>query len=145
MERKQYYPVTIIHDSPRVAAYVEKDNELNQQNSLDVLEEEREQALARSAIYQQDLCRYHSRRVKTRSFQEGDLVLRLVQTQVGKHKLSPPWEGPFIISRKLHNGSYYLVDAREHSTTTNDTDHSTNTPKERNRPWNIAQLRPYYT
>ena len=106
------------------------------------MEEEREQALKRSAIYQQDLRRYHSRRVKTRSFQEGDLVLRLVQSQVGMHKLSPPWEGPFIISRKLHNGSYYLVDAREHSTTTNNTDHSTNTLEERNRPWNVAQLRP---
>ena len=110
-----------------------------------MLEEVREQALERSTIYQQDLRRYHSRRVKTRSFQEGDLVLWLVQSQVGKHKLTPPWEGPFIISQKLHNGSYYLVNARERSTTTNDTDHSTNTLEERNRPWNIAQLRPYFT
>ena len=138
-------PSDIIHDSPRVAAYVEKNNELTRQDSLDVLEEEREQALKRSAIYQQDLRRYHSRRVKTRSFQEGDLVLRLVQSQVVMHKLSPPWEGPFIISRKLHNGSYYLVNARERSTTTNNTDHSTNTLEERNRPWNVAQLRPYFT
>ena len=128
-----------------MAAYVEEDNELTRQNSLDTLEEVREQALQRSAIYQQDMRRYHSRRVKTRSFQEGDLVLRLVQSQVGKHKLSPPWEGPFIISRQLHNSSYYLVDARERSTTINDTDHSTNTLEERNRPWNIAQLRPYFT
>ena len=29
------------------------------------------------------------------------------------HKLSPPWEGPFIISRVLGNDSYYLVDARK--------------------------------
>ena len=71
-------PSNIIHDSPRVAAYVEAENELTRQDSLDMLEEEREQALERSAIYQQDLRRYHNRRVKTRSFQEGDLVLRLV-------------------------------------------------------------------
>ena len=138
-------PSDIIHDSPRVAAYVEEENELTRQDSLDMLEEVREQALERSAIYQQDLRRYHSRRVKTRSFQEGDLVLRLVQSQAGMHKLSPPWEGPSIISWKLHNKSYYLVDAREHSETANNTDHSTNTLEERNRPWNIAQLRPYFT
>ena len=138
-------PNDIIHDSPRVAAYVEAENELTRKNSLDMLEEEREQALERSPIYQQNRRRYHSRRVKTWSFQEGDLVLRLVQSQVGKHKLSPPWEDPFIISRKLQNGSYYLVDAREQSTTTNDMDHSTNTLEEQNRPWNIAQLRPYFT
>ena len=126
-------------------AYVEAENELTQQDSLDALEEVREQALERSAIYQQNLRRYHSRRVRTRSFQEGDLVLRLVQSQVVMHKLSPPWEGPFIVSRNLHNGSYYLVDAREHSEISNSIDHSTNTLEERQRPWNIAQLRPYYT
>ena len=24
------------------------------------------------------------------------------------HKLSPPWEGPFVVSKNLYNGSYYL-------------------------------------
>ena len=46
-------------------------------------------AAARSAIYQQDLRRYHSRRVRTRTFQEGDLVLRLIQDQTDMHKLIP--------------------------------------------------------
>jgi hypothetical protein len=138
-------PSDIIHDSPRVAAYVETENEKTRQDSVDLLEENREQALERSAIYQQDLRRYHSRRVKTRTFQEGDLVLRWVQSKEGMHKLSPPWEGPFIISKKLNNGSYYLVDAREKSETVNDSTHSTFSMEERERPWNIAQLRPYYT
>ena len=138
-------PSDIIHDSPRVVAYVEVENEKTRQDVVDMLEEHREQALERSAIYQQDLRRYHSCRVKTRVFQEGDLVLRLVQSKEGKHKLSPPWEGPFIISRNLHNGSYYLVDAREESDYVNDTAHSTVSMQERERPWNVAQLRPYYT
>ena len=30
------------------------------------------------------------------------------------HKLSPPWEGPFVVSKNLHNGSYYLIDIRDH-------------------------------
>ena len=74
-------PSDIRHDSPRVAAYVETDNEVARQDALDALDEARELAAARSAIYQQDLRRYHSRRVKTRTFQEGDLVLRLIQDQ----------------------------------------------------------------
>ena len=106
-------PSDIIHDSPRVAAYVEVENEQTRQDAVDLLEEERERVLERSAIYQQDLRRYHARRVRTRTFQEGDLVLRWTQPKAGMHKLTPPWEGPFIVSKKLHNGSYYLVDVRE--------------------------------
>ena len=78
---------------------------------MDLLEEARDLADQRSAIYQQKLCRYHSRRVRHRSFKEGDLVLCLKHEK--DHKLAPPWEGPFVISKVLHNGSYYLVDIRE--------------------------------
>ena len=69
-------PSDIRHDSPRV---LEADNEKARQEALDLLDEERDMAAAHSAIYQQDLRRYHSRRVRTRTFQEGDLVLRLIQ------------------------------------------------------------------
>ena len=81
----------ISHDSPRVAAYVEANNEQARQEALDLLDEKRDLAAARSVIYQQDLRRYHNRRVKSRTFQEGDLVLRLIQDQSDMHKLSPPW------------------------------------------------------
>ena len=54
-------------------------------------------------------------------FQEGDLVLRLVQHTVDVHKLSPPWEGPFIVSKALHNDSYYLIDAQEPKADVKDT------------------------
>ena len=56
-------PSDIRHDSPRVVAYVEADNETARQNSLDALDEERDLTAAHSAIYQQDLRRYHSHRV----------------------------------------------------------------------------------
>ena len=68
----------IIHESPRVHAYVELDAEIAQQDAIDILVEERELVLQRSAIYQQGLRRYHSRKVKHRSFKEGNLVLRRV-------------------------------------------------------------------
>ena len=121
-----------------VAAYVQTDNETTRQDALDALDEERDLAAARSAIYQQDLRRYHSRRVKTRTFQEGDLVLCLIQDQTDMHKLSPPWEGPFVVSKNLNNGSYYLIDIRG-------SDKSRTSGEETSRPWNIAHLRPYYT
>ena len=105
---------------------------------MDLLDEKRDMALARSAVYQQDLRRYHSRRVKTRTFQEGDLVLRLIQDQTDMHKLSPPWDGPFVVSKNLHNGSYYLIYVPEHAD-------SRKSEEETWRPWNMALLRPYYT
>ena len=89
----------IRHDSPRVAAYVEADNEKARQEALDLLDEERDIAAACSAIYQQDLRRYHSRRVRTRTFQEGDLVLRLIQDQTDMHKYPRLGKGPLWSAR----------------------------------------------
>ena len=45
-------PSDIRHDSPRVAAYVEANNEQARQDALDLLDEKRDLAAARSAIYQ---------------------------------------------------------------------------------------------
>ena len=98
------FPSDIWHDSPRVAAYVEADNEKARQDALDLLDEQRDVAAARSAIYQQDLRRYHSRRVKSRTFQEGDLVLRLIQDQTDMHKLSPLGKDPLWSARICTTG-----------------------------------------
>jgi hypothetical protein len=139
-------PSDVQYDSPRVEAYEEEDAEASRQLSVDLLEEEQDLATQRSTIYQQNLRRYHSRRVRQRSFKEGDLVLRLKQQK--SHKLSPPWEGPFVISKALLNGSYYLVDIREldkrpsKKRKRRDPD---DIYDETDRPWNIAQLRPFYT
>ena len=54
-------PCNIIHDSPRVRMYEEKEAELDLKDSLDALEEERDVAKARSAYYQQHARRYQSR------------------------------------------------------------------------------------
>ena len=101
------------------------------------MDEERDLAEARLTIYQHDLRRYHSRWVKTRTFQEGDLVLQLIQDQTDMRKLSPPWEGPFVVNKNMHNESYYLIDVRDHKD-------SRTSEEETRRPWNIAHLWPYY-
>jgi hypothetical protein len=133
-------PCDIEHDSPRVSLYTEADAKEAREDSVDLLEEARELALSRSAIYQQSLRRYHHRRIRPLAFREGDLVLRLVQRTQGKHKLSPPWEGPFIISRALRNNTYYLIDAQAPSKNRKDT-----ADEELERPWNASLLRPFYT
>ena len=42
------------------------------------------------------------------AFNISDLVLRLVQSNKDRHKLSPPWEGPYIIAEVLRPGTYKL-------------------------------------
>ena len=93
-------PSDIRHDSPRVTAYVEAENEKARQDSLDLLDEDSDLVAAHSAIYQQYLRCYHNRRIKTRTFQEGDLVLRLIQDQTDMHKLSPLGKDPLWSDRK---------------------------------------------
>src|SRR4051812_46930129 len=90
-------PSDLIHQSPRVKAYIEEDAEVSRQDDLDIIEEVRIVAEQRSTTYQQKLHKYHSQRLQNRSFRKGDLVLRLVQKR--KNKLSSIWEGPFMISR----------------------------------------------
>jgi transposase InsO family protein len=130
-------PSDLEHDSPRIVQYAKEENEHARQNGLDLLDEERDLARSRTAIYQQGLRRYHSRRVRSRTFQEGDLVLRLIQKKQGMHKLSPPWEGPFVISKVLGKDSYYLVDVRG-----NEDDSE---PADVERPWNVNLLRRFYS
>jgi hypothetical protein len=106
---------------------------------IDLLEEAREQALARSALYQQQVRRYHSQKIRPLAFREGYLILRLIQNTKGMHKLSSPWEGLFIVSRVLGNGAYYLIDAQEPRKNKADNSH-----KETEHPWNVSLLRPFF-
>jgi hypothetical protein len=70
-----------------------------------------------------------AQKVRRRDFDKGDLVLRLRQDNQGRHKLSPPWEGPYIVVKVLKPGTYKLVNE--------DGEELTNT-------WNIQQLRRFY-
>jgi transposase InsO family protein len=70
-------PMDVRYCMPRVMAYVEEDAEKALADAQDLLDEARDVALARSVVYQQSLRNYHSRRVCGRSFEPGNLVLRL--------------------------------------------------------------------
>ena len=67
-------------------------------------------------------------------------MLWLVQHTAGMHKLSPPWEGPFIVRKALRNDAYYLIDARKPKKNKKD-----RSGEETARPWNVALLCPFYT
>jgi hypothetical protein len=85
---------------------------------MDQLDEAHDVTLLRSAKYQQVLRQYHGRRVRGQTFNVDDLVLRLVQSNKNRHKLSPPWEGPYIIAEVLRLGTYKLQTIDEKSSLT---------------------------
>ncbi|XP_073368001.1 uncharacterized protein [Aegilops tauschii subsp. strangulata] len=134
-------PTDVEFDSPRVTMYTKVEAKEAREDGVDLLEEARLLALSRSAIYQQGLRHYHSKKIMPLAFREGDLVLRLVQKQTGQHKLSSPWEGPFIVSKALcDRNAYYLIDARKSNKRKRDTAY-----EETIRPWNAELLRPFYS
>jgi hypothetical protein len=45
---------------------------------------------------------------REQSFNMGYLVLRRIQSTKGMHKLSAPWEGPFIVMEVVSPSTYYL-------------------------------------
>ena len=100
-------PSDLLHNVPRVELFSKAEAEQAHQDAVHLLEEEREMALIQLTIYQQDLRRFHARNMKGRAFQEGDLVLRVDQQKPHKH--APTWEGPFIITKVLHNGAYHFT------------------------------------
>ena len=96
---------------------------------MDQLDEAHDVAHLCLAKYQQALRRYHSHRVRGRAFNVGDLVLRLIQSNKNHHKLSPPWEGPYVITEVHRLGTYKLktIDGEVFD-----------------NAWNIEQLRRFY-
>lgn len=117
-------PCDIIHDSPRVRMYEEREAELDRQDDLDSLEEERDVAKACYAFYQQQAGRYQSREVRAKTYNVRELVLRLPEKK--KDKLKPKWEGPFIIDEVLTGGAYRLQNSADNRLEPN--------------PWNASRL-----
>jgi hypothetical protein len=122
-------PTDIGHGSPRVRAYTKEGNQVALEYAIDQLDEALDVALLRSAKYKQALRRYHERNMRPREFHVGDLVLRRVQGSKDRHKLSPPWEGPFIIHNALRLGTY-KIRYEDGRIVTN--------------AWNIEHLQPFY-
>jgi hypothetical protein len=97
--------------APRVKAYDSQGNQTSLVDAVDQLEEAHDVALLHSAKYQQASRWYHHYHVRGQAFNVGDLVLCLRQDNRGHHKLTPPWEGLFVIAEVLRPGTYKLTTA----------------------------------
>ena len=106
MEPRPSSPLTW-STAPR--GYNEQSNHTTHEDALDQLEEAQDVALLHSAKYQQALRCYQARRIRSRDLKVGDLVLRLRQSNKGRHKLTPLWEGPYIIAQVLKPRTYKLA------------------------------------
>ena len=73
--------------SSRVEMYEEGEADNTRKLELDLVEEERCNALVQSARYLQRSASYHDRNVQQRSFSIGDMALRRIQNEEGLHKL----------------------------------------------------------
>jgi hypothetical protein len=102
-------PADLKFGAPRLIFENVAEVEASMLEDVDVLEEERLNTVIQSARYQQTLRRYHNTTIRRRSFTVGDLVLRRILTGEGRHKLSPLWEGPFIVAEVTRPGSYRLT------------------------------------
>ena len=122
-------PSDLDHGAPRVKAFYRDQATEAQQDAVDLLEEAREMTVIRSTRYQQTLRRYHERKIRGRILKVGDLVLRKTQSTKEKHKLSPPWEGPYTVIEVIRPGTYRLED---------------NNGNVLNNTWNIEQLRHFF-
>jgi hypothetical protein len=122
-------PTNVEYGSPRLKAYNEQNNDAAREDALDQLEEAHDVALLHFARYQQSLRCYHDKHVRGWDLNVGDLVLRRSQNNKGRHKLTPPWEGPYIVAEVLKPGTYKLSNEKGEIFT---------------NAWNIEQLRRFF-
>jgi hypothetical protein len=126
---KAVLPADLIFGAPRLTFESIAEAEATSLEDIDVLEEERLNMVIQSSRYQQTLRRYHDKVVRHRSFAVGDLVLRRVLMGEGRHKLSPQWEGSFVVAEVTRSGSYRLTQMDG---------------TEVGNSWNIEHLRKFY-
>ncbi|KAG7588583.1 Ribonuclease H domain [Arabidopsis suecica] len=110
----------------------EEENSAMLDDSLDTINERRDQALIRIQNYQQAAARYYNSKVKSRPFFVGDYVLRRVfdnKKEEGAGKLGINWEGPYIVTEVVRNGVYRLKDLEGNPV---------------QRPWNVINLKKFY-
>ncbi|RDX70210.1 Retrovirus-related Pol polyprotein from transposon 17.6, partial [Mucuna pruriens] len=123
-------PVEVGEPSTRVELFEPEANENELRANLDLVQEIREAAHIREFAIKARVARLYNRRVIPREFGPQDLVLRKIVHKADSNKLTPEWEGPFRIKRKLGNGAYKLETLKG---------------KEIPRTWNAASIRMYYS
>ncbi|XP_073137279.1 uncharacterized protein [Henckelia pumila] len=122
-------PAEIGEESLRIKHYNAEGNQQDLRASLDLIEELREGASVRAARHRARMSRAYDHRVKQRTFQVGDLVIRRADVLHPVGKLDPKWEGPYKVIKIAREGAYRL----QHSN-----------GKVLPRTWNVANLKKYF-
>ncbi|XP_019171927.1 PREDICTED: uncharacterized protein K02A2.6-like [Ipomoea nil] len=124
-------PIEVVEPTHRVRTYSDTENEESLRIEKNFLKEKREVASARMAEYQQAVKRYRDRRIRLRTFQVGDLVLRDRQASQPAEggKLAIKWEGPYRNGAVVQAGTYKL---------------ETMEGKPVDRIWNVIHLKKFY-
>ncbi|KAI3784140.1 hypothetical protein L1987_43233 [Smallanthus sonchifolius] len=81
-------------------------------HDLDIVDEIRDFAKVCIVAYQQRIAKSYNKNIRIRRFQVGDLVLRKAfqnTTNPIDGKLTPKWEGPYLIDSEAGKGSYWLA------------------------------------
>ncbi|KAL2227669.1 UNVERIFIED_CONTAM: Retrovirus-related Pol polyprotein from transposon [Sesamum indicum] len=123
-------PAEIGEESQRVMQYEPETNQAERSFDLTVIEEKREAAYARILHHKGLMMKSHDRRIRPRQLQVGDLVLKKVEASKHVGKLEPPWEGPYKVTEIRKKGTYRLQDMQG---------------RDLPRPWNIQNLKKFYT
>ncbi|XP_020256137.1 uncharacterized protein LOC109833018 [Asparagus officinalis] len=80
---------------------------------LEALDEKRLLAQQHIELYQARISRAFDKKVRYRTFKEGDLVLTVRRPMIlnskKKGKFEPKWKGPFIVETVYSNGPYHLI------------------------------------
>ena len=103
-------PTDIAFRAPRVEHYNEEQAVAIWIEDVDRAKEERLITCIRTAKYLKGLRRYYNHNIKGHSFAVDDLVLHRKLKTEGMHKLSSPWEGPYMVKEVTQPGSYRLCD-----------------------------------
>ncbi|KAL0444641.1 UNVERIFIED_CONTAM: hypothetical protein Slati_2186800 [Sesamum latifolium] len=103
-------PAELGMPSHRILHFDEEHNSQLLKENLDLVNELRETAFIRIQRYKNTMINAHTKRVKARRFQVGDLVLQIVDTLKPIGKLNPKWEGPYKVTKIIGNGAYELED-----------------------------------
>ena len=106
-------PIEIEELTLRVMLYTEEANWAALRTALDQVPEVRGNALLRMQLYKLRMARDFNKRVARRPLKVGDLVLRKMEV-VGRAKelgkLTPNWEGPYLIVQEVRNRTFHLQD-----------------------------------
>ena len=99
-ETEAIIPAELGLGSHRVETFKAEANNEGLKLHLDLMQEKRDRAQIAMLAYQERVAKYFKKKVKSRSFRVGDLVLRkvtLATKDPTKGKLAPNWESPYKV------------------------------------------------